>query len=738
MNKITLVVMLFCAALTNAQSSWKKMDSENFAFRSEKTFRKVQPKEFTIYSLNIENFKNELTSQLKGNNKIIKLPGFDGNLTDYLVKEYSQFTEPLHPKYGFIKTYIIQNSSNENEFGKISVGTDGVHMVVNSTNKGTFYVDPYTKDNQSYIAYNRKNINEIESDFECLVKSKISKEEEKIQKKRNPNDGNLRTYRFALACTGEYATYHINDQGVSSGTETERKAAVLSAMNTALSRVNQIFEREMAVKLDMVLVGGENPVLFLDPTVDGYTGDDISSMIDENITRCNSIIGMTNYDLGHLLHKDDNINGLAYTPSVCLNFKAGGVSGTDVPIGDSFYVNIICHEIGHQFGANHTQNNSCNRNSTTSVEPGSGSTIMSYAGICFPNVQVNSDDYFHSVSIDEMWNTIQGTFCGTTSATGNTAPTADAGLDYTVPARTPLKLTGAATDVDGTSSLTYNWEQLDNDISSMPPEPSNTAGPTFRSVQPGSSPVRYLPELATVLLGDTFSTWEVIPSTEREMNFSFSVRDNNSGGGSSARDDMKVTIANSAGFKVISFSSSVTINGATSQNITWDVASTDQAPINCQNVRIRLSTDGGLTYPNIIMDSTPNDGVQDVTIPNIPTKNARIMIEGVDNIFYNVNASNFRILDNPTASVDDFDFTNFSIYPNPSNGNFKITFEVIDTDNTDIKLFDIRGRLIETQKFKNTPSTFSEELSFDNINSGLYLLQIQNGNKKTTRKLVVK
>ncbi|CAL2077528.1 Peptidase M12B domain-containing protein [Tenacibaculum sp. 190524A05c] len=736
MNRITLVLVLFCIALTNAQSSWKKMDSENFAFRGEKTFRKVEPTEYSLYSLNLEKFKNELTTQAKGADKIIKLPGYEGDLKDYIIKEYSQFTEPLHPKYGFIRTYNIQSTTNKNEFGKVSIGTDGVHMIISSPENGTFYIDPYTKDNQNYIAYNRKSINRAETNFECMVKDNIA-QKAKISQRKNPDDGNLRTYRFALACTGEYAVYHLNDQGISGGTETERKAAVLSAMTTSLTRINQVFEKELAVKLNMVLVGGENPVLFLNSVTDGYTNDDIGLMIDENITRCNALIGTSNYDLGHLFYQGAN-SGLAYTPSVCSSFKAGGVTGRVDPKGDPFDVDFACHELGHQFGANHTQNNSCNRNGTTSVEPGSGSTIMSYAGICFPNVQANADDYFHSVSVDEMWNTLQGTFCGTTSATGNSAPTANAGLDYTVPAATPLILTGTATDADGTNGLTYNWEQLDNEVSGMPPVSASTSGPLFRSVLPNESPVRYLPALSTVLSGSTFSTWEVIPTSAREMDFSFNVRDNNPGGGSSARDDMKITVASSSGFRVTSFNTGTNVTGATMQTFTWDVASTDQSPINCQNVQIRLSTDGGQTFPIVIVSSTPNDGTQDIMIPNAPTKNARIMIQGVDNIFYNVNSTNFRILDNPTASVEDFDFENFNLFPNPSNGTFKLTFDIYNSDEVNIKLFDIRGRLVETKEYKNTSSTFTEELTFEGMNAGIYLLQVQNGNKKITKKLVIK
>ncbi|AUC16201.1 hypothetical protein BTO06_13975 [Tenacibaculum sp. SZ-18] len=642
MKRIISVLVLFCISLTNAQSSWNKLDSENLALRSEKSLRKSEPTKFSLYNLNLENFKNELTAQTKGKEKIISLPGYHGKLENYYIHEYNQFTEPLNTKYGFIKTYSIQSVKNETISGKISIGTDGVHMILNSPQNGSFYIEPYTKDKRTYIGFDRKSLNKIESNFECMVQSNIAPKVKLNARMRNPNDGNLRTYRFALACTGEYATYHINDQGLTSAPETERKAAVLSAMNTSLARINQVFEKELAVKLNMVISGGENPVLFLDATNDGYTNNDISLMIDENISICNTLIGANNYDLGHLFYQGQD-SGLAYTPSVCSNLKAGGVTGRINPKGDPFDIDYACHEIGHQFGANHTQNNSCQRNTNTSVEPGSGSTIMSYAGICAPNVQSNADDYFHAISIDEMWLRIQST-CATISNTNNTVPTANAGPDYSVPKNTPLKLIGSGTDSDGINSLTYNWEQLDNEVATMPPLVTNTVGPMFRSVPPNSEVTRYLPELSTVISGSTFSQWEVLPNVTRVMDFAFSVRDNQPGGGSSARDDMKITVTDATPFRVTSQNTSTTWDVESTATITWDKSTTDQAPINCQNVRIKLSTDGGLTFPIILAESTPNDGTHDIVVPNNLTNSARIMIEAVDNIFYNVNTTNFSVI----------------------------------------------------------------------------------------------
>ena len=256
----------------------------------------------------------------------------------------------------------------------------------------------------------------------------------------------------------------------------------------------------------------------------------------------------------------------------------------------------------------------------------------------------NSDDYFHTVSIAQMWSTIETSAnCALLTDTNNEAPVADAGLDYSIPKSTPFVLRGTATDEDGLSSLTYNWEQLDNEVATMPPLSTNTAGPMFRSLPSKISPVRYMPDIGTVILGSTASTWEVVPSVTRELNFSFLVRDNHSGGGSTARDDMKVEVVNSAAFLVTSQSTEETYNSGQTISVTWNKGATDVAPIDCQNVNIKLSIDGGVTFPIFLKTNTPNDGTEEILIPNNSTTNARIMVEASDNIFYNVNTSNFII-----------------------------------------------------------------------------------------------
>ena len=746
MRKITFLLLFLAFCTANAQSSWKKIDSDNLSFRSNQLLeRDTNPLKFDLFSLDLENFKKELTLKSRGLNKTIELPNHKGELVNYQVIESSNFTEPVAKEYGFITSYNIVNNEDQSETGKLSLGIDGVHITLYSGKRPTHYIDPYTKNNKTYISYSRANINKPTSNFECNLLNNVDITKSKKSLSRNANDGTLRSYRLALSCTGEYAQFHITRQDLSSATAAQQRAAVLSAMNTTMARVNGLFERDLAVHMNIVLIAGSNLLINLDPATDNLDNDEPNTLINQNQTLCDNVIGRNGYDIGHNFSTGGG--GLAALGSICVNGSKGeGITGLPSPTGDSFDVDFVTHEFGHQFGGNHTFNgdtgncSGSNRNDETAVEPGSGSTIMAYAGICRPkNVQNNSDDYFHTVSIAEIWNTIQtrGT-CATGTNTGNTAPIANAGADFSIPSLTPFALKGTASDIDGNNGLTYCWEQTDNEIVISPPSRNSTGGASFRSQPPSTSNTRYLPSLPTVILGRTENTWEVLPSFGRKLNFSLTVRDNQPGGGATDSDEMTITVTFAPPFKVTAPSTPVSWNGATTQTITWDKSATDQAPINCQNVRIKLSTDGGLTFDTVLIDSTPNDGSQDVVIPNLPTTEARIMVEAVDNIFFNVNSTNFTIVDNPTASVEDFSFSNFNLFPNPSNGRFNVSFDVLNTEKVKLRVFDFSGRLVENVAYKNVSNKFTTELDLEKLNSGLYLLQIENGNQQTTKKLIIK
>ena len=667
-----LVLMLFTASI-NAQDVWQKVDGESY-YTSKKKIRSFKnfPNKYKLFSLNTNTLQAILNSNLKSANMQIKLPNELGNLESFIITESSNFSQKLSAKFPNIKSYTAIGVDNPTSYAKISMGTDGFHAIIFTAESKTIYIDPYTVNNNDFIVYKTSDLNKEDKAFKCDVAASSKNQYSPNLKSNIVNDGNLRTFRLALICSGEYAQFHLSNQNVpATATEQEKKAAVLSAMNTSITRVNGVFEKELAVKME--IVDDNDKIIFLEASTDNITDGDPNEMIDESQSIADTQIGNANYDIGHIFSIGGD--GLAGLGVVCVtNQKAKGVTGRGAPIGDPYDIDFVAHEIGHQFGATHTQNNDCNRTNETAVEPGSASTIMGYAGFCSPDVQGQSDDYFHAVSIAQMQNILQSSGnCATLTPNGNSTPVANAGLDYSIPKSTPFVLKGEATDADGIHTLTYNWEQIDNETATMPPSSSNSVGPMFRSFLPVTNPERYFPKLETVINGNISSTWEVIPAVSRELNFSFLVRDNNATGGAYDRDDVTVTVADAEAFVVTSQNSAATWNAGSSQTVTWNKGTTDIAPINCSNVTIKLSTDGGVTFPIILKENTPNDGSEVILVPNNVTTEARIMVMASDNIFYNVNSTNLEIL----STIPTFIITNESTNVSACNtGNQSVDFNL--------------------------------------------------------------
>ena len=607
--------------------------------------------------------------------------------------------------------------------------------MISSANYGTIYIDPYTKDLNQYISYASNSLPEDTRSFECLVQDTL--QDEIVLSPLNADDGKLRTYRLALACTGEYAQYHLNNQGIpSSATDEEKKAAVLTAMNTAMTRINGVFEKEVA--LTMVIIPNNTEIIFLNAGSDPYTNNNGGVMLGQNQSTINSIIGVANYDIGHVFSTGGG--GIASLGSVCGSSKAQGVTGLPQPIGDDFYINYVAHEMGHQFRANHTQNNSCNRNNATSMEPGSASTIMGYAGICSPNVQNDSDAYFHAISIQEMWGFISilgGSSCPVETDTGNAPPTADAGPNYTIPRTTPFILKGIATDPDTEDVLSHNWEQMDQQIGTMPPQNTSAFGPMFRSENSLISPNRYMPKLSTVLNGQTQTTWEVVPSVSRTMKFRYTVRDNVAGGSSSASDNTVITVDGDSGpFVVTSQNASTTWSPQSNETITWDVAGTDVAPVDSPNVDILFSTNGGQTYDVVIAEDIPNNGSAEISAPNLNTTSGRFMIISSNNIFYDINGGVITI--EGELGINENSFENFALWPNPSNGSINLALTPFSNGDIEVSLYDIRGSLVYNKGFETNGSLFEKALTFSGLNTGIYFIKVSNSGISKTTKLIIK
>lgn len=566
---------------------------------------------------------------------VLPFPTADGYLQRFSIKPANTLHPDLSKKFPTIQAFEGVGLDDPTATIRFEVTPAGFSGMIWSTKNSTQVIQALKTENETsqYIVFYKKAASRNhQNNFTCHADHLDTVDEiaHQASKSRN-NDGFLRTYRLALAVTGEYTTLY-------GGT----KAAAMAAITTTINRVNGILKRDVAVELQ--LIANNDKIVFTNATTDGYTNSDSGKMLDENQLNIDNIIGNDNYDIGHVFSTGNG--GVAYLGSVCASsIKAGGVTGSQLPQGDAFDVDYVTHEIGHQLGANHTQNNDCSSTFATSFEPGSGSTIMGYAGICFPNVQSNSDDYFHSVSIDQIRGFTIGTadVCAIKTPLNNGAPTVNAGADYTIPHSTPFELEGTATDANN-DALTYAWEQMDNAAAPMPPLATSNTGPAFRSLAPVNSPIRQFPAKGATK-NHSPSTWEVLAAVERDMKFRLTVRDNFSGGGNTANDDMKLTIAGNSGpFKINSPNGGEVLAAGIPHTVTWDVAKSNQAPVNCTAVDIFLSVDGGETYPIILAENVDNAGTAAISFQNsMVTSNARIKIKGKNNVFFDVSDSNFQI-----------------------------------------------------------------------------------------------
>jgi len=659
-KKCLLLTSVYCllntVVMAGTESLWK--DQAGVAARASteriinnergvKNARHLTLNTNAMKSLLAPSFDNDNIQARSASLKTIELPLPGGTNVTLSLESTNILPLALAEKFPSIKTYKVAEASDNIIAGRVDFTEHGFHAMLQTSNGQTLFIDPANKHTtHNYLSYRKTGQSSRKAFIEGKLVEHIEHEglsqlQNRVAARTRSNEGIIE-YRIAIAATAEYT--QLQGGTVSSA---------LSAMVTTLNRVNHVYEQSLGIRLS--LVEQNDQLIYTDTGSDPYSNYRIENMLAENQRNLDNVIGSENYDIGHVFGTSGG--GLAYIGSVCSNTsKARGASGIRNPNNDSFDIDYVAHEIGHQFGATHTFNSNqgiCTsgaRTARSAFEPGSGSSIMSYVGGCgTDDLQHSADAMFHSGNIEQInKNVLSGiaSSCGIVHQTSNSAPMAIAGNGYTIPAHTPFELNAEAIDADN-DTLQYSWEQIDTGAASAL-KIDTGSNPLFRILPPTENSTRSFPSVSTIL-GGTQLRGETLPSTDRTMNFQLAVYDGH-----------HVPSLDRVGIKVINNGEAFKLHAPDTQyaqnstiNISWNTANTQSAPINCTAVDLSLSTDGGKSFETIIASSIPNTGAASVFLAEdiISTSTGRFKLSCSNNIFFSISSSNLTISQTAQPSI---------------------------------------------------------------------------------------
>ncbi|EJL63826.1 zinc-dependent metalloprotease [Flavobacterium sp. CF136] len=661
-KQLLFLMFIFGWINIHAQTNvlWEKVNSV-----SVKKTESLSNQDKLYYKLN----ENLLTQKIaastsKSATSEITIPNAGGVLERFMIWESSNFDPELQARYPEIRAY--EGTGLDDKTAKIhfSVAPIGVQTMVLRTDKASEFIEQNPENKSEYVLFTSKNKDTSKSLLACMTKeNNANKGSSAKTAKTTSNTQSFKTLRLAISCTGEYAAFF-------GGT----KAGALAGMNATMTRVNGVFNRDLAVQL--TLIANNDDVIYTDAVTDPYSNAPTgvngawNLQVQQTLT---TVLGSSAYDIGHLFGGSGGggdagcIGCICVDPASSTDQNAKGSAFTSpsnsIPQGDTFDIDFVAHEMGHQLGGTHTFSYAV-EGTGVNVEPGSGSTIMAYAGVTGDyDIQNNSDDYFAYASISQIQDNLATKTCPVSTVVINNPPTINAGLDYTIPFNTPFVLTGTGTDSEG-DSITYCWEQNDSATdatkgSNSIAYPAKPDGPLFRSLLPTSSPIRYMPSLSTVLQNRLTTTWESVSSVARTLHFSLTGRDNAALlTPQTNTDNMIVTVNPAIGpFAVTSQNTNdIGWQKGSFQTITWAVNNTNTLS-GSGSVNIKLSIDGGLTFPVVLASATPNDGSETITVPlDITATNCRILIEPTANIYYALNSNSFAVGYTVQSTCDTYSF----------------------------------------------------------------------------------
>ncbi len=595
------------------------------------------------------------------------LPSPTGDMMECFVAESAVMEPGLAVKFPELKTYVV-SSVDGRASGRVELAPRGMTAMLR-TPDGVWMIDPWRSADAGHVVSYWLSDLPGGGDWTCHTTvgehglGAHVDDEDAVPEGVPLPTAIRRTVRIAVACTGEYGVRQSEIQG-----RAPNLADALAAIVTVVGRTNVVYEADLGVHFN--LIANNDQIVFFDPATDPYStscdgvaGADCSGeYLSQNITTLSQRIGDANFEVGHLMTRV--FGGVAYLRSVCTTNKSGGISG--IPRGgdiDPLSALVTIHELGHQFGANHTFSGTrgrCgnNANLSTAWEAGSGSSPMAYAGGCpvgdappSDNIVQFAEPFFHHGSVLEMQTFLAGAICPVQTPSSNFLPyIISTSASAAIPPGTPFVLTASAADPTG-DSLTYSWEEYDSGVRrplSGDGSLDNGSGSLFRIFRPVAIGQRTFPKMADVLSGVPTPGEQLPTVVTAGRRFRVLVRDNSPlTGGTVLSPFVTLSIpTNASQFAVVSPASGSRLR-AGAATVTWSVGGTNLAPIACPTVTVRLSTDAGSSFP-MLLGTFANSGSAVVTLPDASAA-ARIRIDSVGNVFFAVSRP-FTLL--PTCVAD--------------------------------------------------------------------------------------
>mgnify|MGYP003868155551 CR=1 FL=1 len=715
MNK-RLTTLLFLGAVSLMNAQWSKA-TPNVEV-------KKKSDNSVYYKLDISAIRGQLLAADKVGNAAgtvtVEMPTVDGKFERFAVSSFPVMDEALANQYQ-LGSYVGVGIDDPTKYVRFSVAPNDFQSMIISNGKYEF-IEPAT-DNKTYYSVHGKTGKS--GAFECTTKEDQASVERLNAMYKNgvaEKSGNKKfhTLRLAMSVTGEYGAYFGS------------VAASLAQINATMTRVNGVFEQEFNLHLNVI---NAPALIFTNASTDPYSN--AASLDNWNLELMNTLHGGTygvtdaDFDIGHLFGRSGGGGNAGCIGCVCsndttldqgtpANYKGSGITSPasgGVPKGDDFDIDYVAHEMGHQLGDSHTYSfyeNYLNKE----MEPGSGSTIMGYAGITgtTTDVQAHSDPYFHSASIEQVQAILASTTCDVETNVVNNPPVVTAmSATYTIPKGTAFVLTAAATDPDG-DALTYCWEEIDPSKLANGVTKSNigttASGASFRSWSPVATPTRYFPKLATVLSGVVKNTtdFEATSTVARTTNFRVTVRDNKAGGQAQTAFANQVIVVGAAAAFTVS-TTSLTAGG--NSTITWVPSGTTASPYNVANVKIDFTSDSGATWTTLAA-SVANIGTASVAVPAaLAGKTGHLRVSAIGNVFYAVKAAT---VSNTLAVSDVSNTKSIQIFPNPVKEVLNVSNVTL---NSNYEIFSAAGQLVS----KGNLGT--GKVAVNKLAKGVYFLNVE-------------